>query len=136
MTTREWADSLTNATDCDLITEDIDAMGANGVESPIFRSSRCAEAIPFTCDSFDAAIAAHIYSQTKLGFSGPSSHSSSIWDAEETRDAFLFQNRAVISNQVPSSTTTAASNAGTGFFRTSSARTGTKAQVFPNCKIC
>ncbi|KNA22480.1 hypothetical protein SOVF_033850 isoform A [Spinacia oleracea] len=128
LTTREWADSLTNATDCDLITEDIDAMGANGVESPIFRSSRCAEAIPFTCDSFDAAIAAHIYSQTKLGFSGPSSHSSSIWDAEETRDAFLFQNRAVISNQVPSSTTTAASNAGTGFFRTSSARTGTKAQ--------
>ncbi|XP_021774528.1 TSL-kinase interacting protein 1-like isoform X3 [Chenopodium quinoa] len=124
LSTREWADSLTNASVGDLLTEDVDVMDANGVESPAFRSSQCVEAIPFTCDSFDAAIAAHIYRQSKIGFSGSSTHSSSIWDAEETRDAFSFQNRAVPNNQVLAAT----SIAGSETYQTSPAGTGNKVQ--------
>uniref|UniRef100_A0A803NDE4 TSL-kinase interacting protein 1 n=1 Tax=Chenopodium quinoa TaxID=63459 RepID=A0A803NDE4_CHEQI len=124
LSTREWADSLTNASVGELLTEDVDVMDANGVENPAFRSSQCVEAIPFTCDSFDAAIAAHIYRQSKIGFSGPSTHSSSIWDAEETCDAFSFQNRAVPNNQVLVATSIADSET----YQTSPARTGNKVQ--------
>lgn len=93
-----------------------------------FKDTEHVEEIPFTCDSFDAAIAAHIISQSKIGFAGPSPHLSSIWDAEETCDAFSFQNR-VVSNQVPTSASAAASIAGAGPFRTNLAGTSTKVQV-------
>lgn len=121
LSTREWVDSLTNATVGDQLTEDIDVRDIDSVETPVSRRSQCVEAIPFTCDSFDAAIAAHIFSQNKIGFSGPSANSSSIWDAEETCDAFSFQNRTDPNNQVPSSTTAAASITVAGLFSASSA---------------
>jgi hypothetical protein len=58
----------------------------------IAENCRSAHQIPFTSDSFDAAIAAHISKhQDKMGQSTLASHTSSIWDAEETRDAFSFK---------------------------------------------
>ncbi|XP_028766270.1 TSL-kinase interacting protein 1 isoform X2 [Neltuma alba] len=87
----EWADSLTNISIGDLLSgasedlEDVnptDAENCNGLLQ-----------IPFSADSFDAAIAAHISRhQEKMGHQPTlASHISSIWDAEETCDAFLFR---------------------------------------------
>ncbi|KAL8139098.1 hypothetical protein V2J09_005099 [Rumex salicifolius] len=92
----EWADSLTNVSVGDLLTE-VSDVDADCVDAPCNGSPPSLEEIPFTCDSFDAAIAAHILSHhNKLGFqSAVTSHSSSIWDAEETCDAFSFQNRSL-----------------------------------------
>ncbi|GAB4856660.1 TSL-kinase interacting protein [Ancistrocladus abbreviatus] len=93
----EWADSLTNISVGDLLTEASNNMDADCIEPYVARSSQYLEGIPFSCDSFDAAIAAHISSQqNKVGF-----HSSSIWDAEETCDAFLFQRRSAPDEPVP-----------------------------------
>ncbi|KMT06246.1 hypothetical protein BVRB_7g161720 [Beta vulgaris subsp. vulgaris] len=124
--TREWADRVTNATAGKQSTEVSDVMDVDCNETH-FKDTEHVEEIPFTCDSFDAAIAAHIISQSKIGFAGPSPHLSSIWDAEETCDAFSFQNR-VVSNQVPTSASAAASIAGAGPFRTNLAGTSTKVQ--------
>lgn len=109
-----------------------DVMDANCVETSVFRSSHCLEQIPFTCDSFDAAIAAHISSHHKIGFTEPSPHLSSIWDAEETCDAFSFRNRTSSNNQALSSATAATSVADPGPFRTSSLGTNTKIQDSEN----
>lgn len=94
----EWADSLTNISVGDLLAEvphDLDA-------APVAESSQCLQQIPFSCDSFDAAIAAHISRhQNKMGaLSTLASHASSIWDAEETCDAFSFQKNPVLCNGV------------------------------------
>lgn len=58
--------------------------------------------IPFSCDSFDAAIAAHIFKhEHKVDLQqGLASHGPSIWDAEETCDAFAFQKRAAFCDAV------------------------------------
>lgn len=94
----EWADSLTNISVGDLLSEvphDMDA-------PPVAENSQCLQQIPFSCDSFDAAIAAHISRhQNKMGaVSTLSSHTSSIWDAEETCDAFSFQNSPILCQEV------------------------------------
>lgn len=94
----EWADSLTNISVGDLLSEvphDLDA-------APVAESSQCLQQIPFSCDSFDAAIAAHISRhQNKMGvLSTLASHASSIWDAEETCDAFSFQKNPALCNEV------------------------------------
>lgn len=70
--------------------------------APVAESSQCLQQIPFSCDSFDAAIAAHISRhQNKMGvLSTLASHASSIWDAEETCDAFSFQKNPVLCNEV------------------------------------
>ncbi|GAB2264075.1 hypothetical protein Droror1_Dr00026209 [Drosera rotundifolia] len=88
----EWADSLTNISIGDLLQEASDNVDRNCDESHVPASSQCLEQIPFTCDSFDAAIAAHIYRhQERIGFqSGMASNQSSIWDGEEACDAFSF----------------------------------------------
>ena len=130
MTAGEWADSLTDVSVGDLLTEAPEDVDANCVETPIVGSSRCHGDIPFACDSFDAAIAAHISSQNKTGISGFSQHSSSIWDAEETCDAFSFQKGAASTKQIPSSSDTASLVAGEGTIGSSSACSGGNAQVF------
>lgn len=68
-------------------------MDANCIVPPAAGSSQCLQQTPFSCDSFDAAIAAHISrQQEKMGCEAPiASHASSILDAEETCDAFSFQ---------------------------------------------
>lgn len=92
----EWADSLTNISIGDLLSEVPDDIDANCMDPPVEDGSHSPHQLPFTCDSFDAAIAAHISKhQGRLG--APSlaeSHSSSIFDAEETCDAFSFRKNA------------------------------------------
>lgn len=52
--------------------------------------------------SFDAAIAAHISRhQDRMGRSSLASHMSSIWDAEETCDAFLFKKDPILQEYRP-----------------------------------
>ncbi|KAB2087250.1 hypothetical protein ES319_A04G090200v1 [Gossypium barbadense] len=87
----EWADSLTNISVGDLLAEVPQDLNDNCVDHPVPESSLCFQQIPFSCDSFDAAIAAHISRhQNKMGVPSLASRASSIWDAEETCDAFLF----------------------------------------------
>ncbi|KAK9115938.1 hypothetical protein Sjap_014885 [Stephania japonica] len=88
-----WADSLTNVSVGDLLTETPSSMETEMAETPIFGSSPFLQQTPFTCDSFDAAIAAHI-SRHQENLDQPTAkipHASSILDAEETCDAFSFQ---------------------------------------------
>ncbi|KZV26050.1 TSL-kinase interacting protein 1 [Dorcoceras hygrometricum] len=91
----EWADSLTNISVGDLLSETTQNKDINCSEFPVPINSYCHSQIPFSCDSFDAAIAAHIYkNKNKLDVQPKlQSHVPSIWDAEETCDAFAFQKK-------------------------------------------
>ena len=93
----EWADSLTNIIVGDLFSGVPQDVNANGSEQPVAESSPCLQEIPFSCDSFDAALAAHISKQRdKMGCQPAlASDASSIWDAEETCDGFLFQKKLI-----------------------------------------
>jgi hypothetical protein len=72
----------------------------NCIDALIAENCRSVHQIPFSCDSFDAAIAAHISKhQDKMGQSTLASHMSSIWDAEETRDAFSFKKDSIIRHE-------------------------------------
>lgn len=97
LSTNEWADSLTNISIGDLLVD-----APQDMDEPFAESSQCLNEIPFSCDSFDAAIAAHISShQNKMVTASTfGSHASSIWDAEETCDAFSFQKNATPSQGV------------------------------------
>ncbi|CAM8931353.1 unnamed protein product [Rhodiola kirilowii] len=99
----EWADSLTNMSIGDLLTEVSDEINANVAEQPISGNTEYYEQIPFTCDSFDAAIAAHISKhQNKTGFpSAFTSQSSSFFDAEDTCDASHFVGNQILSRTFP-----------------------------------
>ncbi|XP_073066666.1 TSL-kinase interacting protein 1-like isoform X2 [Primulina eburnea] len=89
----EWADSLTNISVGDLLSESAQNMDISCSDFPVPVNSDCHSQIPFSCDSFDAAIANHIYKhQNKVDFQpGLQSNVPSIWDAEETCDAFAFR---------------------------------------------
>ncbi|POO01720.1 Homeodomain-like [Trema orientale] len=90
----EWADSLTNVNVGDLLSGVSQDINANCIDPPVAESSHCLQQIPFSCDSFDAAIAAHISrQQDKMGCQP--TLASSIWDAEDTCDGFLFQKNPV-----------------------------------------
>ncbi|KAJ9184320.1 hypothetical protein P3X46_004055 [Hevea brasiliensis] len=101
----EWADSLTNISVGDLLSEVPHDVDPNCIEPPVAQSGQCLQQIPFSCDSFDAAIAAHISRhENKMIFpSTVASLSSSIWDAEETCDAFSFQKNHALYQEVPTS---------------------------------
>ncbi|XP_057805364.1 TSL-kinase interacting protein 1 [Salvia miltiorrhiza] len=87
----EWADSLTNISMGELLSESTPNTDAKCSDFPGPLVSSCQQ-IPFNCDSFDAAIAAHIFKhQTKVQQQVLASHAPSIFDAEETCDAFSFQ---------------------------------------------
>ncbi|CAH9050151.1 unnamed protein product [Cuscuta europaea] len=93
----EWADSLTNISVGDLLSEVHDVEDANGTTSKIpTSSSNYVNHIPFNCDSFDAAIAAHIKKHQNIANAHTASQSalSTIWGAEDTCDAFAFQGRS------------------------------------------
>lgn len=92
VTVFDWADSLTNVSVGDLLS-DVSRNNTNGncIGPP-------ASQISFSCDSFDAAVAAHI--SKNLGNNGVQpSVASSIWDAEETCDAFTFHRNNVLSEK-------------------------------------
>ncbi|KAH9610896.1 hypothetical protein KSS87_015039 [Heliosperma pusillum] len=116
----EWADSLTNVGVGELLSVVHDNAIGNNVETPL-QSSCCLEETPFTCDSFDAALAAHISSQYKPTSSRTSPHLSSIWDAEETCDEFTFRKSAAARKQDPNPSMAASSLAGNNIANTSSA---------------
>ncbi|KAK6942778.1 hypothetical protein RJ641_028155 [Dillenia turbinata] len=101
----EWADSLTNISVGDLLSEMSPEMDANCVGPPIAGSSCFPPQFPFSCDSFDAAIAVHLSKhQERTGFqSALASHESSIWEAEDTCDAFSFQKNHVFHKSCPRS---------------------------------
>lgn len=89
----EWADSLTNISLGDLLSgayKDVEdeRFNRNGAEN-----CNALLQLSFSADSFDAAIAAHIARyQGKTEYQPTlASHTSSIWNAEETCDAFLFK---------------------------------------------
>ncbi|XP_047972053.1 TSL-kinase interacting protein 1-like [Salvia hispanica] len=87
----EWADSLTNISMGQLLSETTPNTDANCSDFLGPLGSNCQQ-IPFNCDSFDAAIAAHIFKhQTKVQQQSLASHAPSIFDAEETCDAFSFK---------------------------------------------
>ncbi|KAJ6699173.1 CRAMPED PROTEIN [Salix purpurea] len=117
----EWADSLTDVSIGDLLSELPHEADFNCAELPIVQSNQCLQQIPFSCDSFDAAIAAHISRhQSKMGFfSSVTSHTSSIWDGEETCDAFAFQRNHSLPKEVTTSSV-ASPRAGKQMDRTNS----------------
>lgn len=80
-------------------------LDANCIDQPLTGRSQCLQQIPFSCDSFDAAIAAHISRQKDKMRCEPTmvSHVSSIWDAEETCDAFVFQKNLAFRQEATSS---------------------------------
>ncbi|XP_008791201.1 TSL-kinase interacting protein 1 isoform X2 [Phoenix dactylifera] len=85
----EWADSLTNVSVGDLLSEASKAAKDSCLDSPAGASASCLQQIHFSCDSFDAAIAAHISGHQLLP---PTTQAfqASIWNAEETCDEFSF----------------------------------------------
>ncbi|KAK7262955.1 hypothetical protein RJT34_30537 [Clitoria ternatea] len=88
----EWADSLTNISVGDLLSGVSEDLEDNCIDPPTAENYHDVQDIPFSSDSFDAAIAAHISRhQDKMAQPSLASHMSSIWDAEETCDAFLFK---------------------------------------------
>ncbi|KAJ6871069.1 TSL-kinase interacting protein 1-like isoform X1 [Populus alba x Populus x berolinensis] len=118
----EWADSLTNVSIGDLLSELPHVANHNCIEPLIVQSNQCLQEIPFSCDSFDAAIAAHISRhQGKMGFhSAVASHTSSIWDGEETCDAFAFQKNHSLRKEVTTSSAVASPRVSKQIDRTSS----------------
>ncbi|XP_020573144.1 TSL-kinase interacting protein 1 [Phalaenopsis equestris] len=78
----EWADSLTNISIGDLLLETSEASSQ--------QNSLCLQQTSFSCDSFDAAVAAHSYFPQFSGL-GTQAPVVSIWNAEETCDEFSFK---------------------------------------------
>ncbi|WOH00911.1 hypothetical protein DCAR_0520287 [Daucus carota subsp. sativus] len=110
LTPGDWADSLTNISIGDLLNEASDNMETNYV-GPSHAS--CQYQVSFSCDSFDAAIAALMgKNQDKASFQPTlESHAPSIWDAEETCDAFSFNRSSVSREKVLGASTNDSSEA-------------------------
>ncbi|KAK1562546.1 hypothetical protein Q3G72_013753 [Acer saccharum] len=129
----EWADSPTNISVGDLLSE-----VPHDTDAPPGADYQCLQQIPFSCDSFDAAIAAHISRhQNKMGvLSTLQSHSSSIWDAEETCDAFSFQKNQIYHQEVSRLPDAAPSEACKQVTRASSVGSGGFAEELPYTDGC
>ncbi|CAH2042346.1 unnamed protein product [Thlaspi arvense] len=132
----EWADSLTNISVGDLLSEVAHNAVPDNVDPPQPGSSECLQQGPFSSDSFDAAIAAHIYKhQNKTGFQpAVASHASSIWDAEETCDAFSFRN-IVLQEEGPSTSAITSSDACKQILRKSLVGSGAAVQDLPEAEV-
>lgn len=91
LSTMDWVDSLTNISIGDLLNEASRTEHGNSYECHSVNSGARPQPFLHYMDSFDAAIAAQFpHSQEAVNI--PVTHSeSSIWDGEETRDAFAFQ---------------------------------------------
>lgn len=102
----EWADETTNISVEDLLSESIEN-NISFTQFPVPVASDSLLQIPFSCDSFDADIAAFLQkNQNKtdieqcVASQGPS---TSIWNAEETCDVFSFQRNHPICDKGDSS---------------------------------
>ncbi|KAK4799083.1 hypothetical protein SAY86_024448 [Trapa natans] len=90
----EWADSIANISVGDLLLEAAQSDEATGHETDFEKALYCVQKYTISVDSFDAAVAAHVSKyQDKVAVQSslPSHISASIWDAEETCDAFSFR---------------------------------------------
>ncbi|XP_076899761.1 TSL-kinase interacting protein 1-like [Bidens hawaiensis] len=106
----EWADSLTNTSISDLLS-DVNNNNNNNSNNNMNNNSNSKKnanvsigpsvsQLSFSCDSFDAAIAAHINKAIGNNNNNKTTvASSSIWDAEETCDAFTFRKSNVLSEK-------------------------------------
>ncbi|XP_023734172.1 TSL-kinase interacting protein 1 [Lactuca sativa] len=96
LSTLEWVDSLTNIIVCDMLSE---------VSHNIVGPTPCHQQISYNCDSFDVAIAAYINKNHHAKNNGFHSTNiqSSIYDAEETCDAFSFSKNTEKLLMIPSS---------------------------------
>ncbi|KAK9163933.1 hypothetical protein Syun_004835 [Stephania yunnanensis] len=103
-----WTDSLTNLSIGGLLSEaSMNALADSSNPMPTGNKSSFQQ-IPFSSDSFDAAIAAHIYS--RQDFQQPAQTSNrSFFDAEETCNEFPFQKFAFSRKDVSSSSKTSLS---------------------------
>ncbi|KAL3646789.1 TSL-kinase interacting protein 1 [Castilleja foliolosa] len=102
----EWADSLTNINVGDLLSVSTQHnINTNCTEFQMPIGSNSFQLTPYSCDSFDAAIAAHIckhQNKADLQQAHNTSHAPpSIWDAEETCDAFAFQKTSAFCDKGP-----------------------------------
>lgn len=101
----DWEDSLTNISVGDLLFDAPDDEETDCVDSALPGSSHFLQQMPLSCDSFDAAIAAHIYkhqSKADCQMALPP-QVSSIWNAEDTCDAFAFKKSVAFSDKAQSS---------------------------------
>ncbi|KAM3341196.1 TSL-kinase interacting protein 1 [Capsicum galapagoense] len=89
----DWEDSFTNISVGDLLFDAPDDEQTDCVDSALPGSSHFLHQTPLSCDSFDAAIAAHIYKHQSKADSQMAlpPQASSIWNAEDTCDAFAFK---------------------------------------------
>lgn len=91
LSTMDWVDSLTNISIGDLLNDASRAEHGNTYEC--LSANGGARPQPFLnyTDSFDAAIAAQAPHSHEAVNTAVTHSQSSIWDGEETRDAFAFQ---------------------------------------------
>ncbi|WMV44688.1 hypothetical protein MTR67_038073 [Solanum verrucosum] len=97
----DWEDSLTNISVGDLLFDAPDDEETDCIDSALCRSSHFLSQMPLSCDSFDAAIAAHIYKHQSKADSQMAlpPQASSIWNAEDTCDAFAFKKNVAFSDK-------------------------------------
>eukprot|EP00268_Persea_americana_P039467 TRINITY_DN39061_c0_g1_i1.p1 TRINITY_DN39061_c0_g1~~TRINITY_DN39061_c0_g1_i1.p1 ORF type:complete len:789 (+),score=152.78 TRINITY_DN39061_c0_g1_i1:472-2838(+) len=89
MSVGEWADSLlSNISMGDLLSE----LASRGTDTNcVDPHAPCVQQMPLSCDSFDAAIVAQLSGPRDTPCLTTQVSHASIWDAEETCDAFSFQ---------------------------------------------
>ncbi|XP_010325976.2 TSL-kinase interacting protein 1 isoform X2 [Solanum lycopersicum] len=97
----DWEDSLTNISVGDLLFDAPDDEETDCIDSALCGSSHFLSQMPLSCDSFDAAIAAHIYKHQSKADSQMAlpPQASSIWNAEDTCDAFAFKKNVAFSDK-------------------------------------
>lgn len=98
----DWEDSFTNISVGDLLFDAPDDEETDCIDSALPGSSHFLQQMPLSCDSFDAAIAAHIYKHQSKADSQMAlpPQTSSIWNAEDTCDAFAFKKYVSFSDKV------------------------------------
>lgn len=97
----DWEDSLTNISVGDLLFDEPDDEETECIDSALHGSSHFLQQMPVSYDSFDAAIAAHIYkhqSKADPQMALPP-QASSIWNVEDTCDAFAFKKNVAFSGE-------------------------------------
>lgn len=98
----EWADSLTNVSVGDLLSEASKAADCSCINSSFDKGASYPQENPFNPDSLDAVVASHDFCHQ---LSRISNHASppSIWNAEETCDEFSFNMTQTLEKKVSNS---------------------------------
>ncbi|KAJ8537771.1 hypothetical protein K7X08_014311 [Anisodus acutangulus] len=104
-----WEDSLTNISIGDFLSDAPDDEETDCIDSTLPGHTHFLQQMPFSCYSFDAAIAAHIYEYQSKADSQMAlpPQASSIWNAEDTCDAFAFKKNVAFSDKPQGSSSNA-----------------------------